>query len=293
MNLLLISAVLLLLAAGVTVFYRFEMHRRNRLIVQRMGNTTGLARRELLKRVEQGSLATRFKGLDAEITQYLDILGWRRAKQRSRFYLGQFVFTVISLGVAVALVSSKGEGSLLLAVFVALAVGFLLPKAWLRKKAETRQADLVLEISTLIPLLRSLFEVGLTVEQGLRVLTREAKDILPETVLELEWILARVDAGLELGDELRASAELLDIEEVTDTFGILEQLITQGGGGMDSLLKLKELIDERRLTALEEVVSKLSAKLSIVMLTFLFPALLIVLAGPGFVAIMKALGDMG
>ena len=135
---------------------------------------------------------------------------------------------MISLGVAVALVSSKGEGSLLLAVFVALAVGFLLPKAWLRKKAETRQADLVLEISTLIPLLRSLFEVGLTVEQGLRVLTREAKDILPETVLELEWILARVDAGLELGDELRASAELLDIEEVTDTFGILEQLITQG-----------------------------------------------------------------
>ena len=61
MNLLMISAVLLLLAAGVTIFYRFEMHRRNRLIVQRMGNTTGLARRELLKRVEQGSLA-RFKG---------------------------------------------------------------------------------------------------------------------------------------------------------------------------------------------------------------------------------------
>lgn len=62
---------------------------------------------------------------------------------------------------------------------------------------------------------------------------------------------------------------------------------------MSSLLSLKELIDDRRMTTLQERVSKMSAKMSIVMMVFLFPALLIILAGPGFIAIIQALGDMG
>ncbi|MDY7219525.1 type II secretion system F family protein [Denitrificimonas sp. JX-1] len=291
--LLLISAVLLLSAAGLLLYFYFQTQYRNRAIVQRLGQETGTARRELLRNFDEGGLAAHIKSLDAEVGQYLNIMGWRQAKQRSIFYLGQVAFTVACLGVAVIFVSTKGEGGLLLAVLFALAAGFLLPKMWLRKKAEARQANLVTEVSTLIPLLRSLFEVGLTVEQALRVITYEAQSILPEFTFELKWVLARVDAGLDLGSELRAVAELLDVEEVTDTFAILEQLITQGGGAMNSLLNLKNLVDERRLTALEELVSKLSAKMSMVMLTFLFPALLIVLAGPGFIAIIKALGDMG
>jgi tight adherence protein C len=72
---------------------------------------------------------------------------------------------------------------------------------------------------------------------------------------------------------------------------ILNQLIHQGGGAMKSLLSLKQLIDDRRLTRLQEYISKLSAKMSVVMMVFLFPALLIVLAGPGFMAISKALAS--
>ena len=46
------------------------------------------------------------------------------------------------------------------------------------------------------------------------------------------------------------------------------------------------------MTTLQERVSKMSAKMSVVMIAFLFPALLIGLAGPGFIAIFKALGAM-
>jgi tight adherence protein C len=71
---------------------------------------------------------------------------------------------------------------------------------------------------------------------------------------------------------------------------ILQQLLYQGGGAMKSLLSLKQLLDDRRLTRLQEYISKMSAKMSVVMMLFLFPALLIVLAGPGFTALAKALG---
>ncbi|MNY56891.1 hypothetical protein D3C86_1930170 [compost metagenome] len=59
---------------------------------------------------------------------------------------------------------------------------------------------------------------------------------------------------------------------------------------MKSLLALKQLLDDRRLTRLQEYISKMSAKMSVVMMLFLFPALLIVLAGPGFTALARSFG---
>lgn len=60
---------------------------------------------------------------------------------------------------------------------------------------------------------------------------------------------------------------------------------------MKSLLALKQLLDDRRLTRLQEFISKMSAKMSVVMMVFLFPALLIVLGGPAFIAISRALSS--
>jgi hypothetical protein len=118
--------------------------------------------------------------------------------------------------------------------------------------------------------------------------------LLPELTRELRLILARVDSGLELGQELNKASVMLAVDEFTDTCVILQQLIQQGGGAMKSLLALKQLLDDRRLTRLQEYISKMSAKMSVVMMLFLFPALLIVLAGPGFTAITRAFAtDVG
>ena len=101
-------------------------------------------------------------------------------------------------------------------------------------------------------------------------------------------MLVRVDSGLELSQELSKTAALLDVDEFNDTCVILQQLIQQGGGAMKSLQALKELLDDRRLTRMEEYISKMSAKMSVVMMVFLFPALMIVLAGPSLMAIARA-----
>ena len=131
----------------------------------------------------------------------------------------------------------------------------------------------------------------MAVEQALRVLSVEAQKLLPELTSELRQILSRVDSGLELGQELNKTAVMLAVDEFTDTCVILQQLIHQGGGAMKSLLALKQLLDDRRLTRLQEYISKMSAKMSVVMMLFLFPALLIVLAGPGFTAIARAFAN--
>lgn len=292
--LLLLSAVLQLALALLFLYLAYADLRARRQFSQRMGTLSRVSGGGVMRGIGGSSLGRRILSMDSETLQLLNRLGWRKRSQQSMFSFIQLGTPValLLIVIVVQLLMSRPPQPAWLAPIFALGIGYLLPKRWLAWAAKSRQAALAEEVTTFIPLLRILFDVGMTVEQGLRVLAKEADGILPNLSGELRQALARVDAGLELGRELRDMAATLEVYEVTDCVVILEQLIVQGGGAMASLLRLKELIDDRHHTALEERVSKLSGKMSVIMMVFLFPALLIVLAGPGFIAIVGALGEL-
>jgi tight adherence protein C len=292
----LILSALMLLAAAVLLLYNLARQRRNeRQVVMRLQGQMIRESRigSLLRLLGDTPLGQRTVSLDNETQVLLNRIGWRRASKRSLFAACQIGVPAAALGTTILaqiLFFPDVEHPLIAPLF-ALGLGYLLPKRLLAAAAKGRQKQIAVEISTFIPLLRILFESGLAVEQSLRVLSNEGKELLPVLSSELNLILTRVDSGLELGEELRKTAVILEVDEFSDTCVILNQLIHQGGGAMKSLLSLKQLIDDRRLTRLQEYISKLSAKMSVVMMVFLFPALLIVLAGPGFTAISRALGS--
>jgi tight adherence protein C len=240
------------------------------------------------------ALGRRLQRLDGETQALLDRLGWRRSRQRALFAAVQLGLPLLAVGVALLLahgLPGENRGHWGVLVLCAMGAGYLLPKRLLVLAAARRQRQIAQEVSLLIPLLRILFETGLAVEQALRVLAHEGRSLVPNISDELRLVLQRVDSGLALGPELEKTARLLAVDELIDTCVILQQLLVQGSGSMKSLLALKELLDDRRLTGLQERVSKMSAKMSAVMMVFLFPALLIVLAGPGFSALARALGS--
>lgn len=292
--LLVLSALLQLALALLFLYLAYADLRARRQFSQRMGTLSRVSGGGVMRGIGGSSLGRRTLSMDSETLQLLNRLGWRKRSQQSMFSAIQLGTPIVLLAVVliVQLLMSRPPQPVWLAPVFALGIGYLLPKRWLAWAAKNRQEALAEEVTTFIPLLRILFDVGMTVEQGLRVLAKEAETILPNLSAELRQVLGRVDAGLELGRELRDMAAALEVYEVTDCVVILEQLIVQGGGAMASLLRLKELIDDRHHTALEERVSKLSGKMSVIMMMFLFPALLIVLAGPGFIAIVGALGEL-
>jgi tight adherence protein C len=288
-----VASVLLFLGALLLIGGNLvEQRQRRRQITQRLqGHMTRDNRLgSWLRALGESRFGQRSVSIDSETLTLLNRLGWRRAQQRSLFAALQIGTPVVLIGVVlfVQSVAFPHAENRWLAPLLAAGVGYLLPKRALAYGAQRRQNAIALEISTFIPLLRILFESGMAVEQALRVLASEAHKLLPQLTLELRLILTRVDSGLELGQELNNTAQLLAVDEFTDTCVILQQLIQQGGGAMKSLQTLKQLLDDRRLTRLQEYISKMSAKMSVVMMLFLFPALLIVLAGPGFTAIARA-----
>jgi tight adherence protein C len=291
---LLISAFLFAAAALLLLNHLASQRRGERQIAQRLRGQMVRDSRvsSWLRLLGDSKFGQRSVSLDGETQMLLNRIGWRRASQRSLFAAFQVGVPVLLLGLtllAQQLFYQQAQYPLIAPMF-ALGVGYLLPKRLLAITAARRQKQLAIEVSTFIPLLRILFESGMAVEQALRVLSGEGQQLLPILSEELRLILVRVDSGLELGEELGKTSVLLAVDEFSDTCVILNQLIHQGGGAMKSLLTLKQLLDDRRLTRLQEYISKLSAKMSIVMMVFLFPALLIVLAGPGFTAISRALG---
>jgi tight adherence protein C len=289
-----ISVVMLFLAMLLLISGLARQRRTERLVTQRLH---GVVIRESrlgswLRLLGDTPIGQRSISLDSETQILLNRVGWRRASKRSLFAACQVGVPLggMLLGIVLQVLIFDDEIPFFILPVCGLGIGYLLPKRILAAVAANRQKRVVIEISTFIPLLRILFESGMAVEQALRVLSNEGKDLLPVLSSEIQVVLSRVDSGLELGEELRKTAQLLEVDEFSDTCVILNQLIHQGGGAMKSLLSLKQLFDDRRMTRLQEYISKLSAKMSVVMMVLLFPALLIVLAGPGFTAISKALG---
>lgn len=296
----LLMAILLLLAATLLIAVQWRAQQQQQVISRRLQGGRDIeqlasARQQWLQRLDHNPLMVRLLNLDSETVLLLNRIGWRRGNQRASFVASQLLMPLLLLALVLvgqALVDAQPRQPWLLPL-IAVGAGFLLPKRLLVLAASKRQRQLVAEISTFIPLLRILFDAGLTVEQSLRVLSEQGRKLMPVLCGEVAALIKRVDSGLELGEELQQLSSLLDVDELSDCLTILQQLLRQGGGAMSSLAALKKLLDDRRLTGMQEYISKLSAKLSVVMMVFLFPALLIVLAGPGLSAIGRALGSVG
>jgi tight adherence protein C len=183
------------------------------------------------------------------------------------------------------------ERGLSAAVFGAL-FGYLLPRYGLRYMAGERNRKLQDEVLIMTHLLKMLFEAGLSIEQALRTVRRQSDLLLPNMCGELDQVIERIDAGMDCPGILTRWAAEVNVREVTDLAEMLAQLQLQGGNIQKRLSAMIVLMEDRARTELREKVGKLSGKMTVVMMLFLFPALMILVAGPGVLSITAALGGL-
>ncbi|WP_022947654.1 type II secretion system F family protein [Methylohalobius crimeensis] len=283
---LIVASALLLVAASSSSGNKHSLQRFNSLLKQGTGDHS---------KVGAVKTMTRFAALDEEIVRLLQQAGWY--KGRKRFLFGLMAWgspAVLMAATGVYAFTSVGMPTLqgIALLFMAFAAGFLLPRYVLRFRAKARRHALARETPTAIYLLIMLFDAGLSTEHALKVIQDEGTVLMPHLTDELAGTLQRIDAGHDPADALGTLAAPLDVDELTDTVAILKQVTRYGGNIRDSLVKLARLIEERQQSALREYVNKLSAKMTVVMMVFLFPALLIFLAGPGFLALARGLMEV-
>lgn len=222
--------------------------------------------------------------------------GWRGVEQRALWYGFQgvlpFVLAALLLGFWLFVdVKSKFLVTVLLG-FAAAVLSFLMPRWILRGAAAARQRKIKAEVPLLIHLLTLLFEAGLSTRQALASLVREGGGVLPELGRELDLMLRQIEAGAETGDALKNLSDVLDVDDLSTVFGVLRQVDRYGGEIREPLLEALDVIEERRSLDLREKVNLLSGRMTVVMVLFFFPALMVFVAGPAFLALIRALGDV-
>lgn len=230
-----------------------------------------------------------------EMQRLLVQAGWGSAN--TRLY---FLFAAWLLPLAIALLSgiyasTEDEGfiNIVLHTLFGFAATFIFIRRFLRWKAHKRQAAIRKEVIPFLHLLRMLFEAGLALEHILQVIEKQGRELIPNLAQELKLVLKRIQTGQDRGEALAEMAAPLDVPELSDTIAMLKQVTRYGGNIHDSLEEYTNLVEQQQVSELRECVSKLSAKMSIVMIVFQFPALMIFLAGPGFLGLAKALKGVG
>lgn len=222
--------------------------------------------------------------------------GWPSRGARSLFRSVLIVAPVFTTSVALgwvwlADVMDAGRGWLG-GVFVAFVVGFVAPRMAIRTLANARGMRLSRESPFFCRLLAMALDSGLTLEQAFRTLAGELHDVLRESRTEITWVLRRIDAGASVADTLTDWRKLVGVPEISDLANLLLEITRFGGNARGSLIALARSIEERQLASVKEQINKLTVKMTVVMTVLLFPALLVVLAGPGILALLRGLSHV-
>jgi tight adherence protein C len=297
-----------LITAGVALWLIFKVVQQgrnvekiqNRLIPGQMESDefAALQDRPLLLNLARGG--KRIEGWvdpENESQRLLVQAGWRSAEAHLMWYAFQFSIPLLG-GVAILLfwLSGGADGQWLMIpmlLFILLAVSVLVPRWLLRSIAGTRRTAIKLEVPLFIHLLILLFEAGLSTRQALSSLVREGGDVLPQLGREIAILLRSLEAGADTGEVLKNLADVMEVEDLSSVLAVLRQIERYGGEIRQPLLETLAVLEERRSLDLRERVNLMSGRMTVVMVLFFFPALLIFVAGPAFMSIIRALGNVG
>ncbi|ANB74614.1 type II secretion system F family protein [Paraburkholderia phytofirmans] len=177
-------------------------------------------------------------------------------------------------------------------VAISMVAGFLLPKIVLMRRAGKRRTGVVDELPLLVDLLRLLQGVGLSLDQSLQVMVNDFRTMLPVLSSELEIAQRQFAAGRTREQSLNRLAASYDNEDLRAVVRMLVQVDRHGGAVQEPLKQFGDRLRESRRAMLRERIGRLAVKMTGVMIVTLLPALMIVTAGPGVLAVQHSLLSM-
>lgn len=229
---------------------------------------------------------------DSEERRLLIRAGFRGTNAAVVFYGLRWLLLAgaVLLAVTYALLASS-TNAWLLVVAVAI-ISYLLPRYILRYLGSRRAHRLEGEIPVFVDFLRMMHGVGISFEQAINVFAENPSLGLPTLSNELATVALAIRSGRSRAEALQLMARQLEVEDLSELVALICHTDYYGAGVQEPLRQFSLRLTERKRFEMQEYVGKLATRMVVVMVLFLLPALIIVAAGPGFVAVFKALGGM-
>lgn len=305
-----LSIFLAMALTGLALYFWLDTRRES--LAQRLQETvskeSGTRTEGLLEAARNrfGALQGRFSAKPSGETDLLDRLSGKelagarlllhqagyRGVGAYRTYLGIRWALPIG-GVFLAILYGKAAGlenkSTFLLVLVSGIVGYLVPDFILRRKIRKRQEVITDSLPDALDLLVVCVEAGLGLNAAFVKITEEFKLSSPALSEEFDIVNREMVAGKPRQEALRALADRTGVEDVQSLVAMLIQTEKLGTSLSQSLRIHSDSLRTRRRQRAEEAAAKTTIKLVFPLVFLMFPALFIVILGPGILQIIKVL----
>jgi tight adherence protein C len=189
------------------------------------------------------------------------------------------------------MISHKGGNMLALALAVGVSLAALYgPDFVLKSRKTTREREYSEGFPDLLDLLVASVEAGLSLDAAVSRVTEELERRYPTLTIHLRFLVLELRAGRARKDAWSAFAERLGIDDARALATMLRQAEDMGTSLGDTLSVFSADMRMKRMLRAEEKALGLSAKLTVPLILFIFPALLGALMLPAVARVMRVMG---
>lgn len=218
--------------------------------------------------------------------------GFRR-KDAVYIYYGSRA--LITIGTALVLMITGITHNLFLILVIAVLLGAAVPDIWLRRRVAARQLAIQHGLPDMMDLAVVCVEAGMGLDQAVSRVGRELSVSHPELSDELNIYHLEIKAGKSREQALRNLGERTGVEDLKTLAAVLIQATRFGTSTADSLRIFSDDLRTKRRQRAEEAAAKMAIKMLGPLMLFIFPAIVLVVAGPAIIVILrdftKALGQ--
>jgi tight adherence protein C len=169
--------------------------------------------------------------------------------------------------------------------------GYYLPLLMITSQAQNRQAGLLRAYPDALDLMVSSVESGLSLDQAFRRVAQEMKTVSPILSKEFTLVNSQVSAGIERIEALKRLEERTGLEELRSFVNMLSQAERFGSSISESMRLYSSVAREKRMARAEEKAGQVGSKLTVIMIVFFLPVLMMVLLAPSGIRIMRGEGE--
>ncbi len=226
---------------------------------------------------------------DVSLTRaWLIQAGYREARHVRFYFASRVLFAALGL---TAVILFTGFDSLLLLVGVP-ALGFFLPRFFLKRAMKERQRRIRLGLPDALDLTVICVEAGLALDQAMMRVGEDLQHAHPELSGEFHLFNLETRAGKPRAEALRNLAARTGVDDVRGLVGTLIQTDRFGTSVAQALRVHSDSLRTERRQRAEEQAAKTTVKMIIPLVLFVLPSLIFVTVGPAVIQLMRLLAPI-
>ncbi|MFQ5461236.1 MAG: type II secretion system F family protein [Phycisphaerae bacterium] len=217
-----------------------------------------------------------------------------REDRATAMFLASKTVVAVCLGLAGSLYGLAKGVTLINVVGFALCGaggGFLAPEVWLRMAISKRKGSVRDGLADALDMLVISVESGLGLDAAMQRVGDEMRFVHPILSEEFQMVTLETQMGIPRSEALKNLASRTDLDELQAIVGTVSQAERFGTSIGKALRNQSQALRTKRRQAAEEKAQKTTVKLMAPLIIFIFPAILVVLAGPAALKMMDTLGN--